>query len=139
MSRVRVAMVQTNSVVGDLDGNVERIRGVLDQVSGCDLAVFPEMTVAGYPLEDLVLKPGFVSDCRSAVEAVAASSGSCALVIGFPDGTPRDSSADGVQNAAAVCHDGGVVGVYHKRALPNYDVFDEARHYVPGEIGRAHV
>ncbi|HJM27368.1 MAG TPA: nitrilase-related carbon-nitrogen hydrolase, partial [Acidimicrobiales bacterium] len=119
MSRVRVAMVQTNSVVGDLDGNVERIHGVLDKVSGCDLAVFPEMTVAGYPLEDLVLKPGFVSDCRAAVERVAASSGSCALVVGFPDGAPKGSTTAGVQNAAAVCHEGRVVGVYHKRALPN--------------------
>jgi len=125
-------MVQTNSVVGDLDGNVERIRSVLDQVDGCDLAVFPEMTVAGYPLEDLVLKPGFVTDCRSAVEVVAGSSGSCALVIGFPDGAPKGSASGGVQNAAAVCHEGGLVGVYHKRALPNYDVFDEARHFVPG-------
>jgi NAD+ synthase (glutamine-hydrolysing) len=125
-------MVQSNSVVGDLNGNVERIRSVLDQVSGCDLAVFPEMTVAGYPLEDLVLKPGFVSDCRAAVETVAALSRDCTLVIGFPDGAPQGSTADGVQNAAAVCHDGGVVGIYHKRALPNYDVFDEARHFVPG-------
>ncbi|MDP6696620.1 MAG: NAD+ synthase [Acidimicrobiales bacterium] len=132
MSRVRVAMVQTNSVVGDLDGNVERIRAVLDQVEACDLAVFPEMTVAGYPLEDLVLKPGFVSDCRAAVDRVAASSGSCALVVGFPDGAPGGPTEPGVQNAAAVCHDGRVVGVYHKRALPNYDVFDEARHFVPG-------
>ncbi|HBL09494.1 MAG TPA: NAD+ synthase, partial [Acidimicrobiaceae bacterium] len=83
MSRVRVAMVQTNSVVGDLEGNVERIRRVLDEVADCDLAVFPEMTVAGYPLEDLVLKPGFVADCRTAVEAVAEASGRCALIVGF--------------------------------------------------------
>ncbi len=129
MRRVRVAMVQTNSVVGDLTGNVGRILAAMDTVAGCDLAVFPEMAVAGYPLEDLVLKPGFVSDCRAAVDQVAASSGDCAVVVGFPDGAPGEL---GVQNAAAVCHGGGVVGVYHKRALPNYDVFDEVRHFVRG-------
>ena len=132
MSRVRVAMVQTNSVVGDLEGNVERIRRVLDEVADCDLAVFPEMTVAGYPLEDLVLKPGFVADCRTAVEAVAEASGRCALIVGFADSAPEGGDTTGVQNAVAVCQEGRVAGVYHKRVLPNYDVFDEARHFVPG-------
>ena len=132
MSRVRVAMVQTNSVVGDLEGNVERIRRVLDEVADCDLAVFPEMTVAGYPLEDLVLKPGFVADCRTAVEAVAEASGRCALIVGFADSAPEGGDRTGVQNAVAVCQEGRVAGVYHKRVLPNYGVFDEARHFVPG-------
>ncbi len=128
MSTVRVAMAQLNMVVGDLSGNVERVLAVLDEVAECDIALFPEMTVTGYPLEDLVLKPGFVADSRVAVEKVAAASGSCALVVGF-----ADRAADGrVHNAVAVCHGGRIAGVYHKRQLPNYDVFDEARHFSAG-------
>ena len=59
MGNIRVALAQLNSVVGDLEGNVERIQEVLPNLDDCDLAIFPEMTITGYPLEDLVLKPGF--------------------------------------------------------------------------------
>ena len=128
MNRVRLALVQVNTVVGDLAGNVERISRHLDEIADCDLALFPEMTVTGYPLEDLVHKPGFVADSRAAVAEVAAMSGTCALVVGFADPGP-----DGVvHNAVAVCHGGRIVGTYHKECLPTYDVFDEGRDYEPG-------
>ncbi|HJM74202.1 MAG TPA: NAD+ synthase, partial [Acidimicrobiales bacterium] len=81
MTRVRLAMVQIDTVVGDLDGNVDRVLATLDEVADCDLALYPEMTVTGYPLEDLVHKPGFVVHSREAVERVAAASGSCTLVV----------------------------------------------------------
>ena len=122
-----MALVQVNPVVGDLDGNVERIRRVLDKVDDCDLAVFGEMALTGYPLEDLVLKPGFVADSRAALEKVAGASGDCALVVGFADG-----GEDAVYNAVAVCQGGRVHGVYRKRHLPNLEVFDEIRHFSPG-------
>ena len=128
MGNIRVALAQLNSVVGDLEGNVERIQEVLPNLDDCDLAIFPEMTITGYPLEDLVLKPGFVSDSRAAVEKIAKDSKSCALVIGFADEGPNGE----VYNAVAICHQGQIVGIYHKRELPNYDVFDEARHFSPG-------
>ena len=128
MHRLRVAMVQVNSVVGDLDGNVARVRSALGEVADCDVAIFPEMVLTGYPLEDLVLKPKFVADSRAAMETLAAEGGDCALVLGFADPGP-----DGcVHNAVAVCHGGDVAGVYHKRQLPNYSVFDEARHFRAG-------
>ena len=128
MGNIRVALAQLNSVVGDLEGNVERIQEVLPNLDDCDLAIFPEMTITGYPLEDLVLKPGFVSDSRAAVEKIAKDSKSCTLVIGFADEGPNGE----VYNAVAICHQGQIAGIYHKRELPNYDVFDEARHFSSG-------
>ena len=128
MTRIRLALVQIDTVVGDLVGNVERISRRLDEIADCDLALFPEMTVTGYPLEDLVHKPGFVADSRAAVAEVAAMSGNCALVVGFADPGPGGV----VHNAVAVCHGGRIVGTYHKECLPTYDVFDEGRDYEPG-------
>ena len=129
MARIRLGLCQLNTVVGDLDGNVARILAAYDEAEagGCDLAVFPELTITGYPPEDLVLKPRFVAQNREALEKVAAHTGRCAAVVGFVD-------ADrGLRNAAAVCADGQIVGTYHKRFLPNYAVFDEQRYFAPGD------
>jgi NAD+ synthase (glutamine-hydrolysing) len=121
-------MCQLNTVVGDLEGNAQRVRAAYEAAvaDGCDLAVFPELCVTGYPPEDLVLKPGFVADNLAVLDKLAAATGSCAAVIGFVD-ADRD-----LRNAAAVCAGGRVVGRYHKRLLPNYAVFDEARTFTPG-------
>ena len=130
MPRLRVALGQINTRVGDLDGNVARIvetlRAAEDQHA--DLVVFPELAVCGYPPEDLLLKPGFVADNRRALDAVAAATvaGGCVAVVGFVD-AERD-----LHNAAAVCADGAVHAIYHKRILPNYAVFDEQRYFAPG-------
>jgi NAD+ synthase (glutamine-hydrolysing) len=128
VARIRVALCQINTTVGDLDGNVDRILAALADADaeGCDLAVFPELAITGYPPEDLLLKPGFVADNRRALERVAQASGSCAAVIGFVD-AGRD-----LHNAAAVCAFGRVQAIYHKRNLPNYAVFDEQRYFAPG-------
>ncbi len=128
MARLRVALCQINTTVGDLDGNVDRVLAALGQAEdrGCDLAVFPELALTGYPPEDLLLKPGFVGDNRRALDRVARSSGACAAVVGFVD-VGRD-----LHNAAAVCAFGQVQAVYHKRNLPNYAVFDEQRYFAPG-------
>ena len=129
MARMRVALAQLNTVVGDLDGNVARILDALDEAerAGADLAVFPELAITGYPPEDLVLKPGFVADNRAALDKVAARTGRCVAVVGFVD------AARDLHNAAAVCAHGEVQGIYHKRLLPNYAVFDEQRTFVPGD------
>jgi NAD+ synthase (glutamine-hydrolysing) len=123
-----LALCQINTTVGDLEGNTERIVAALAdaEAQGCDLAVFPELALTGYPPEDLLLKPGFVTDNRAALDRVAAASGSCAAVLGFVD-ADRD-----LYNAAAVCAYGEVRAVYHKRLLPNYAVFDEQRYFTPG-------
>jgi NAD+ synthase (glutamine-hydrolysing) len=123
-----VALCQINTTVGDLVGNVERVVATLvdAEAQGCDLAVFPELALTGYPPEDLLLKPGFVADNRAALDRVAAASGSCAAVVGFVD-AERD-----LYNAAAVCADGEIRAIYHKRLLPNYAVFDEQRYFAAG-------
>ncbi len=126
--RLRIAACQLNTVVGDLDGNADRIIAALDRAAEarCDLAVFPELAITGYPPEDLVLKPGFVVANQQALEKVAARTARTAAVVGFVD-PGRD-----LYNAAALCVDGAVVGVAHKRILPNYGVFDEFRTFAPG-------
>jgi NAD+ synthase (glutamine-hydrolysing) len=120
-----------NTVVGDLDGNVDAILRALEraEAAGADLAVFPELAVTGYPPEDLLLKPGFVADNLVALEKLAARTSRCAAVVGFVDAR-RD-----LYNAAAVCAAGTVQGVYRKRLLPNYSVFDEQRYFAPGPAG----
>jgi NAD+ synthase (glutamine-hydrolysing) len=129
VGRLRVAACQLDTVVGDLSGNVDRIVAALAEAeaAGADLAVFPELALTGYPPEDLLLKPGFVGDNLDALQRVARSTRRCAAVVGFVD-VARD-----LHNAAAVCAGGSVVGVYHKRLLPNYAVFDEDRYFTPGE------
>jgi NAD+ synthase (glutamine-hydrolysing) len=124
-----LALCQINTVVGDLDGNVERILAAYDtaEAAGCDLAVFPELAITGYPPEDLVLKARFVAENRECLEKVAARTGRCAAVVGFVD-----SDID-LYNAAAVCAEGQVRGTYRKRLLPNYAVFDEQRYFQSGD------
>jgi NAD+ synthase (glutamine-hydrolysing) len=125
---VRVALCQVNTVVGDLQGNLERLFAGLEEAeaAGCDLAVFPELAITGYPPEDLLLRRGFVAENLRMLERFAARTGSCAAVVGFVD------SARDLYNAAAVCAGGSVQGTYRKRHLPNYAVFDEQRYFAPG-------
>jgi NAD+ synthase (glutamine-hydrolysing) len=128
MSTIRVALCQLNPVVGDLGGNAERVIAALRaaEAEGADLAVFTELVITGYPPEDLLLKPGFVADNQAALANVAAASQRCVAVLGFVD-QGRD-----LYNAAAVCANGEVKGIYHKQVLPNYGVFDEQRYFAPG-------
>jgi len=125
MGRLRIASCQINTRVGDLDHNVARIMENLEraEAASADLAVFPELAISGYPPEDLLLKPGFIVDAREALDQVAAAAKRCVAVVGFVD-AGRD-----LWNAAALCAHGEVVGVYRKRELPNYAVFDEARYF----------
>ena len=130
VARLRVALCQLNTRVGDLAGNVERTVDALRRAEAedADLAVFPELALTGYPPEDLLLKPGFVADSQAALGRVASAtaSGRCAVVVGFVD-AGRD-----LYNAAAVCAGGEVRAIYHKRELPNYAVFDEQRYFARG-------
>lgn len=128
VDRLRLAACQLNLVVGDLSGNTDRILKALAEAeeAGCDVAVFPELSITGYPPEDLVLKPGFVAAQRLALEQIASHTSSCAAVVGFVD-EGRD-----LYNAAALCANGEIAGVAHKRLLPNYGVFDEKRYFAPG-------
>jgi NAD+ synthase (glutamine-hydrolysing) len=129
MQRLRLAGAQIDPVVGDIDGNVERILAAYREASehGAHLVILPELAVTAYPPEDLVFKPGFLAASRDGVERVAAATGEAAAVVGFVDPTHA-----GPANAAALCHRGEVLAVYHKVLLPNYGVFDEERYFVPG-------
>jgi NAD+ synthase (glutamine-hydrolysing) len=130
MARIRVAACQINTVVGDLAGNVDRTLVALAEAeaAGADLAVFPELTVTGYPPEDLLGRPAFVADNLAAFAAVVAGTGECAAVVGYVDVGPEGR----LVNAAALCRRGQVLGRYVKRMLPNYGVFDEQRWFAPG-------
>jgi NAD+ synthase (glutamine-hydrolysing) len=128
VSRLRVALAQIDPVVGDFEGNTERIVTAVRRATeaGADVAVFPELALTGYPPEDLLLKPGFIADNLSALAKVAAATERCVAVVGFVD-----EQLD-LFNAAAVCALGEVQGVYHKQLLPNYGVFDEQRYFARG-------
>jgi NAD+ synthase (glutamine-hydrolysing) len=130
MPRLRLVACQLNTVVGDLDGNADRIIAALSDAeqAGGDLAVFPELAITGYPPEDLLSRPGFITDNLAAVNRVVAASGACAASFGFVDIDEQGR----LFNAAALCVNGELVGKYHKRLLPNYSVFDEQRWFAPG-------
>jgi NAD+ synthase (glutamine-hydrolysing) len=125
---VRVALAQLNVVVGDLDGNVGKIVAAIREAeaAGADLVVLPELAVTGYPPEDLLLRPGFVRASREAVDEVAGACTATTALVGAP-AFDRD-----LANAAFVCADGAVRGVYRKHFLPNYGVFDEHRYFAAG-------
>jgi NAD+ synthase (glutamine-hydrolysing) len=130
MARLRLAACQINTVVGDLEGNAERILAALAaaEMAGADLAVFPELTVTGYPPEDLLSRPAFVAENRAVFDRIAGGTRTCVAVVGFVDTDPEGN----LINAAGVCANGLVLGRYGKRLLPNYGVFDEQRWFRSG-------
>ena len=125
---MRLALAQINSVVGDIDGNAARIADWLERARAdhADLVLFPELAVTGYPAEDLLLRPGFVRAAKTAVEQIAAQAHGITVLVGAPH-----LDAD-LYNACFVLAHGEVRGVYRKRYLPNYGVFDEDRYFAPG-------
>jgi NAD+ synthase (glutamine-hydrolysing) len=125
---MRLALAQTNSVVGDVAGNARRVLTWLEHArdANADLVLFPELVVTGYPPEDLLLRPGFVRAARAAVDTVAAEVHGLTALVGAPD-------LDAVlHNACFVLADGEVRHVYRKHHLPNYGVFDEERYFTAG-------
>ena len=125
---LRVALAQINPTVGDIRGNsrliAENVSRARDQ--GAALVVFPELTLSGYPPEDLLLKTGFLDAAAVALHELAAQTHGIVAVVGFPE---RD---DDVYNSAAVLADGDIAAVYRKMYLPNYGVFDEQRYFQSG-------
>ena len=136
--RLILALAQINPLVGDVAGNAARARNVRAEAAakGAALAVFPELFIAGYPPEDLVLKPAFQAACRAAIEELAreTADGGPGLLIGTPwveDGK--------LYNAVALLDGGRITGLRYKADLPNYGVFDEKRVFaagpMPGPLG----
>src|SRR5213595_3801858 len=125
---MRLALAQTNTVVGDLDGNADKIRQRLAEAKDrkADLVVFPELAVTGYPPEDLLLRPSFVHAAQAKAAELAREARGVVALIGVP-WFERD-----LYNACAVCAAGEIKTIYRKRFLPNYGVFDEDRYFAPG-------
>ncbi len=130
---IAIALAQINPIVGDVDGNLAKLRTVRSQAAeqGADLVVFSELTVSGYPPEDLVLKPFFLDVVEKAVATLAkeTADGGPAMLVGAP------WRHDGMTYNAALLLDGGeIVGARFKHNLPNYGVFDEKRVFAPGPL-----
>lgn len=147
MPRLRLALAQSNPIVGDLDGNVSLVLAAARDAhaAGADILATGEMALTGYPIEDLAAQPSFLRAAASAVPELARrldeeGLGELVVVVGHPDGPhePRllgSSNAPTAiaQNCASILHRGEVVARYAKHHLPNYSVFDEYRVFIPGD------
>ncbi len=146
MSILRIAMAQIDPLVGDIAGNTQRMLSIIRDArsSGVDVVTFPELAVTGYPPEDLLLKPRFVTDNEHALAELAHECVGIVVVVGYvgqgevgKQESPRYAVVTADQrrlyNAAAILGDGRCIASYGKRLLPNYGVFDEARYFWPGQ------
>ncbi|MDY0086952.1 MAG: NAD+ synthase [Coriobacteriia bacterium] len=127
---VRIGLAQLNTVVGDITDNAEQVLEAIARAedAGCELVVFPEMTLTGYPPEGLLADEQFVSDNRDALQRVAAACTKTAVILGF-----ADHGEGTLYNAAALCADGRVKHVYHKRVPSDDPALEEHRYFAAGE------
>src|SRR5438094_2740731 len=128
-SQLRLAMAQVNVVVGDVEGNAQKIIEWLDRArdADADIVTFPELALTGYPPEDLLLKPQFIDANLAALDRIISRTRDITAIVGFVD------RQDDIFNAAAIAQNGKLVTTYHKMYLPNYGVFDEFRYFQPGK------
>ena len=138
---LKICVAQLNLCVGDLSGNAQKIIDAARRAysAGARLLLTPELSICGYAAEDLFLRPAFVAACDDAVKLVArelAGLKGLAVVVGHPVGGDSRTRSVAIQqrfNAASVLVEGARLHTYHKRELPNYQVFDERRYFVPGD------
>src|SRR5580658_5838001 len=129
---MKIALAQINTTVGDLAGNEAKILAgaARAHAEGADLALFPELTITGYPPRDLVLKKDFIARNLAVLERLAAASGPTALLVGYV-GENKENPGREVTNSAALLQNGKIVATRVKSLLPTYDVFDEDRYFEP--------
>ena len=129
-TRFKITMAQLDFLVGDIDGNTDKIIRVARRASeelGADMVVFPELAITGYPPEDLLLRPSLKPRITKALDRICVADIDAYLVVGYPETT-----AEGVYNALAVLRGSKVIAGYRKQCLPNYQVFDERRYFRAG-------
>ncbi len=128
MKRVRLALCQINTVVGDIEGNTKKIIGFIEDAKKHqpDIIAFPELVITGYPPEDLLFKPQFINDNLSALDEIREYVDDFVAIVGFVD------KRDDIYNAAGLIYNHRIIDIYHKIYLPNYGVFDEFRYFQAG-------
>ncbi len=127
---LRIAIAQSNFLVGDIKANTEKI--IAEALHGrnrlkADIVIFPELSVTGYPPEDLLLRPDFIGRAQQAAATIVEQVQDIDVVFGYPE-----QSGGKLYNSAVVCRSGEIIARYHKNVLPNYGVFDEQRYFTAG-------
>ncbi len=132
---MKVGIAQINAVVGDFPGNAKRILQAYRECleAGAELVVTPELSLAGYPTQDLLFKSRFVPSCLQALDYLAGEVKEVPLLVGYVDRNESGRPGKPFRNAAAFLHRGEILAKVWKTLLPNYDVFDERRYFEPGE------
>ncbi len=127
---MKIAIAQINCLLGDLPGNAAKIADYANQAreQGVAILLTPEMSLCGYPPEDLLLRDGFYHACDVALQALAAQTPGIAVIVGHPHRVGNQHF-----NAASLLRDGRIIATYHKQALPNHSVFDEERYFEHGD------
>lgn len=130
---MRILLVQMNPTVGDLKGNSEKILHAFEQAKKqqADLVLFPELSLSGYPPEDLLLLPHFIQATQQQLESLIPFTKGFTAILGVPRQNPSLTEKN-LYNSAAIISDGKLAGFYDKALLPTYDVFDERRYFEPG-------
>lgn len=135
MSILNIALAQINPLVGDIDGNcdliIAAVQDVLSRSADCDLVVFPELCLTGYPPEDLLLRSSLHVRVDRALEKLKAQHFSAAVIVGYPKATAANTIGS-LHNVAGVVFSGDILFEYAKQCLPNYQVFDEKRYFQEG-------
>jgi NAD+ synthase (glutamine-hydrolysing) len=129
--KLRVVMAQLNLLVGDIQGNLQQhMQAAITarDTLKADVIVFTELSLTGYPPEDLLLRQSFLEECNQAINEFKANINGIHCVIGHPY-----LHSKGLYNSCSLIYNGTVVARYNKKYLPNYGVFDEQRYFVPGE------
>ncbi len=127
---LRILIAQIDALVGDVDGNRKKVAAAAERARSlheADLIVFPELTLTGYPPEDLLLRPELGRRVEQALEQLCEEVRGITLILGYPR-----ERLGGRYNAAGIIRDGRILAEYHKQCLPNYSVFDEKRYFQPG-------
>ena len=131
MADLRIVMAQIDTLVGDVDGNSDKIIAAAERAReefAADAILFPELALCGYPPEDLLLRPGLSLRVVHGLERIKRSVAGIDIIVGYPR-----RATGGLYNAASLLRDGRIIATYHKQHLPNYSVFDEKRYFKRGD------